>query len=367
MNKSSGFGQAGLRRRAWLLGVCGTCALGLGAALAAAPAGAGRGPAATASAPATRAVSPADKAAAVAEYDNAYALYEQQKYAAAQVENDKALQLDPTNTYAIMMRGVLQRYLAGGGAANTPTGIVAVGGKIPLLTAQQISLIRLAELGPADTRVVGRIDPKTLEDFWQNVVLKDDSADKSPGAKNQFINPANFTAQVRRIRDSRDMKYLEQITLTTDPATFVAYRNNVQTFVLQNCATAECHGGDKAPGGNFRLVNPATTVEQQYTNFYVLSMYGNADGKMVDRANPDKSLVVQYGLPWATAALKHPKVEARKLTGLTDPRIRTMMEWINSLGISRPNYGISYEVPGGAAVVTTSKPATAPAATGRGR
>jgi len=373
MNMSSGIGQVGLWRRAALLGIGGACALGIGAALAAAPAGAGRGPAG--SAPATRAAaaSPSDKAAAAAEFDKASALYQQKKYAEAQVENEKALQLDPTNTDALLLRGVLKTYLAGGGVtpATTQGGVMAVGGKIPLLTAQQISLVRLMELGAADNRVVGRIDPKVLDDFWQNVVLKDESADKSPAARSQFINPANISGQVRRIRDSRDMKYMEQITLNTDPATFVAYRSNVQTYVLQNCATADCHGGEKAPGGNFRLLNPATTVEQQYTDFYILSMYANADGKMVDRANPDKSLLIQYGLPWANAASRHPKVEARRLSGPTDGRIRTMLDWINSLGIARPNYGISYDVPGAAAAAPkpapASAPASAPAATGRGR
>jgi hypothetical protein len=229
-------------------------------------------------------------------------------------------------------------------------------------------MIRLLELGPADGRILGKIDPKVVEDFWQNVVMKDEGADKSKAAHDAFVNPNNFAGQVRRMREAHDMKYLQQITLNTDPVTFVAYRNNIQTFVQQNCATLECHGGERAPGGNFRLLNPATTVEQQYTNFYILSMYANGEGKMVDRVNSDKSLLIQYGLPWANAAVKHPKVEARKFAGVGDVRIRTILGWINALGMAQPEYGISYYVPGaefmkpatmaGAVPATTTGPAT---------
>jgi tetratricopeptide (TPR) repeat protein len=367
MNNSARFGNVRSRTRALSLAIYGICVLGFGIALAAVPAVAGGGAAASTSAPASRppVVSPADKAAAEAQFDKASALYQQKKYAEAQIENDKALQLDPTNVNAVLMQSTLKRYLAGGmpgSAATQGVAAIGVGGKIPVLTTQQVSLIRLMELGPND-RAIGRIDVKGLEDYWQNFALKDALGDKSKAAHDAFINPGNFVGQVARIRESREIKYMQMITLTSDPATFIFYHNNVQTFVLANCATADCHGGEKAPGGNFRLLNPATTTEQQYTNFYILSQYANQDGKMVDRDNPEKSLLMQYGLPWASASTKHPKVEARKLTGLNDTRLRSMNDWIRTLAFPKPNYGITYDVPGGAAPAPASAPAATTAAT----
>jgi tetratricopeptide (TPR) repeat protein len=317
-------------------------ALSFGIAFAAAPA--------TATRPASRpAISAADKAAAEAQYDKANALYQQGKYAEAQVENEKALKLDPANFNALLMRRVLEGKLSNltpAGGESQPAAVAAQG-KISLLTTQQVSMIRLMELGSADTRITGRIDPKVLEDFWQNVILKDDRQMATRAAHDAFINPANFPAQVRRIRESREVKYMEQITLNTDPAAFDVYRRNVQTFVLSNCATAECHS-ETGQGGNFRLVNPARSTEQQYTDFYILNQYANADGKMIDRATAEKSLLVQYSLPWANASAKHPKIDIRRLSGPRDSRLSPILDWINSLGFTKPDYHIDYPVPGAA-------------------
>ena len=130
--------------------------------------------------------------------------------------------------------------------------------------------------------------------------------------------------------------------------------------MLQNCATAECHASTSKQAGNFRLVNPASTPEQQYTNFYILAMYSNRDGKMIDRDNPEKSLLLQYSLPYANAGTKHPKIDVRRISGVNDPRLRAMNDWIKALAFPKPSYGIAYEV-AGAAPATTSAPATRPA------
>jgi hypothetical protein len=308
-------------------------------------------------------VTPADRAAADAQFDKAKALFDKNKFTEAQVENDKALKLDPTNINAVLLQASIKSRLAGGPVAPATTSAaatLAAPGKIPLLTSQQVTLVRLMELNPAvDGRLAGKNDPKMLEDFWQNVIVKDTTEVSSRAAHDAFINSANFTNQVWRIRQSRERKYMEQVSLTTDPATFIAYRNNVQTFVLQNCASAECHS-DRGQSGNFRLINPATSPEQQYTNFFILAQYANADGKMIDRVNPEKSLLLQYALPWANAAAKHPKVDVRKFSGLADSRIRTVMGWISTLAFPKPNYYIDYNVPG-ATTAPASKPATATA------
>lgn len=352
-------------RRMLVLALYGLCAAGIGATFAAAP---GRG-AATSTRPAT--VTPADKAAADAQFDKAKALFDQNQFAAAQVENDKALKLDPTNVNAGVLQQMIKTKLAGGGGpvlgTQTATTGGAAGGKIPVLTTQQVSRVRLMELNrDADTRLTGRIDPKVVEDFWQNVVLLDPQTSKTPAAHTAFVSPSNLTNQVFRIRELHDPKYMDQISLTSDPAEIIRYRQNVQIFVLQGCATAECHGGEKAPGGNFRLLNPANAPEQQYTNYYILAQYGNKDGEMIDRESPEKSLLLQYALPWASASVKHPKVDVKRFTGPTDPRGRAVADWIRSLPIPKPSYGIDYAVPHAAAAVmapaATSAPASAPAA-----
>jgi hypothetical protein len=312
------------------------------------------------------AVSQANKAAAEAQFDKANALYKQDKYAEAQVENDKALKLDPTNTNAQLMKRVLEAKVGAGSLGATSQGegtVAAAGERVPTLTPQQITVVKLMELGARDRAVSGRVEPKVLEDFWQNVVLKDPIADKTPAAKTAFMNPGNLAGQLQRIRETPSSKYKEQVTITSEPAAYLAYKNNVQTFVLTNCATGECHG-ERAPAaasGNFRLANPANAAAEAYTNFYILSQYANKDGQMVDRVNPEKSLLVQYAQPWAVAAVKHPKVDVKKVAGPNDARLRPIVEWIRGINFPKPVYGISYNVPGMELAATASAPASAPA------
>jgi hypothetical protein len=334
-------------------------AMGIGVALAAAP---GRGGAAT----------PAgvNKAGADAQVQKAKALYDQARaaedsnnngeaqrlYAQAQAENEKALALDPSNETALLLKKVIVAKMSAAPETGTTTKATGPAGRVPLLTAQQVSMIRLIELSPDDARITGRVDPKILEDFWQNVVKADTTNDTSKATHDRFVNPQNFPIQARRIRDDNEQKYMEGVTITSDPATIATFKTSVLTYTLQSCATSDCHGGDKA--GNFKLINPATSAEQVYTDYYILTMYSNADGAMIDRQNSNNSLLVQYGLPWANAKIKHPKVDVRKLTGPNDARLVKIQAWMQNLGLTRPNYHISYEVPG---VVPASAPASATA------
>jgi len=338
-------------------------AMGLGVAIAATP---GRGPA-TARGPATNAA--ANKAAAETEFNKAVVLFDQGRaaedankaadaqklYVQADAANEKALALDPSHTNALLLKNALAKKIAAVSEnATTQGGTAAGSGKMPILTAAQVSMIRLVELGPDDAKITGTIDRKTLDDYWTNVMKNETGVDTSQAAHDAFVAPQNFARQARRIQLTNEMKYMEKVTITSDPAVIKSFRtdSNAHNYVLQSCAAADCHGGDK--GGNFRLVNPATTNEQVYTNYYILQMYSNADGKMIDRANADKSLLVQYSLPWSAATIKHPKVDTKKLTGLNDPKLVKMVDWIHSLGLTRPNYRIAYEV-------HTAAPATPPA------
>jgi len=312
----------------------------------------GRGTPTTTSRPPV--VSDANKKAAQAQYSKAYDLYTAEKFADAQKENDKALTLDPTNSNALILQKILSGRLAGGSSSGTTSGTASTGGggsgaaKPGVLTSQQISLIRLLETPTIDASLKGKIDRKTLEDFWNEVRSKDAMVnDKSKAAMDAFINPANFAQQASTIRDDGQRKYLEKLTITSDPSPLAAFRstpNGINPYMLQNCATSECHGGDK--GGNFRLLNPASTVEQQYTNFYIMSMYANKDGKMIDRDNPDKSLFLQYSLPSSAAQFKHPKVETRKIPNTQDKRYTDFVDWVKTLILPKPNYDIKFDLPG---------------------
>ena len=338
-----------LRTRRRMIVAVAYALVGAGVAFGAAG-GAGAGAAGAGRAPtATRPTTAPAKEEAKAQYQKAKTLYDAGKYAEANVENEKALRLDPASVEANLLKRVLASYIDGSTPSVAATGAAPASGKPGLLNASQISLIRIAEMSRNEPNMKGKIERPVLQEFWDEVYTKDPLGDKSQRALNEFLNPANFAGQLRVFKDSNQQKFLERVSVTTDPAILAAFRTSAHPYLLTNCATSECHGGEK--GGNFRLVTSsggAATTEQIYTNFYIMSMYAGKDGKMFDRDSPEKSLIMQYSLPWSSAAIKHPKVDIRKIPNMQDNRYRGMYDWIRSLTIPRPNYGITFELPGAA-------------------
>ena len=221
--------------------------------------------------------------------------------------------------------------------------------KVKLLTTQQVTMVRLGELGQNDTQVRGHVTRKTLDAFWNQYVKLQPAVDLSQAAYNTFVNPNNFINQVNQIRDSKSPQFTDGLEITSDPADMIPYRTKVQSCVLENCATSLCHGGDKA--GSFRLIRPAggTTDQITYTNFYIMSQYVDKDGEQViNRDDPAKSLFLQYSLPKALASYSHPG-SAQTRAHFTDenaPEYLAMLTWVKGLSYPKPNYGITYEIPG---------------------
>ena len=143
----------------------------------------------------------------------------------------------------------------------------------------------------------------------------------------------------------------------------VPFKNVVHPFVLKNCATSACHGGDK--GGDFRLLVPTGGASDPliYTNFYIMSMYKGKDGgKMINRDDPDMSLYLQYALPKEVAKFSHPgSITVRRFGSPTDKQFQQMSDWVRSLTLPRPNYGIVYNGVGATTTPATPTTSTNPA------
>jgi tetratricopeptide (TPR) repeat protein len=305
-------------------------------------------------------------AAALDAFRKARALYSQGNYADADAANNRALQLDPTLNEAKLLHKVLREKVGNGNSASSTAAGESDGAspttgpaKVKALTMEQVSMIRLQELSAADTLIRGRVPRKALDAYWNTYVKNQTGADLSQGAYNKFVNSSNFMAQVRAIKDSNVQEFAESVEIASDPADMLAFRTAVEPYILQNCATSACHGGDKA--GNFHLLRPGGSSLDQviYTNFYIMSQYSTKDGgKVIDRDEPDLSLFLQYGLPKTVAHFAHPgKVEIKPHFGdKSAPEYQVMVNWVKSLAFPRPNYGVVYEIPG-----MTPAPETAPA------
>jgi hypothetical protein len=168
-----------------------------------------------------------------------------------------------------------------------------------------------------------------------------------------------------------------KVKVRTDPPVMRSFRvDGTHTFVLNYCGSVGCHGGPAA-GDLFLYRTEANVDRTVYTNFYTLNQYRNAAGRMIDRDQPRRSLLLQYALPKEVAATPHPNVPGWRPSFQTedDPRYASVINWIDSLFKPEPNYGIEYTSPtpnnktpskpgtpgaAGAAGATT-KPAAAPA------
>jgi len=161
--------------------------------------------------------------------------------------------------------------------------------------------------------------------------------------------------------DAAHAKYADQIRIVDDPAVFREFRRVVLPEVMKGCATPACHGGSVSKG--FRLVNePRHATQALYTNFFILQWATGKDGRpVIDRKEPEGSLLLQYLLPAGEAQVSHPPAQVPIkpiVRGRNDRTYRAILDWIRSLRPfrdGRSDYGIRY---GGAEPPAASRPAT---------
>jgi hypothetical protein len=227
------------------------------------------------------------------------------------------------------------------GQAPSQTG---VGSPLPrLLTDREIQKIRRAELflddrEKARVRIEGR---GTDRDFFDAMRTRSDFRYE----KREFFRlPVQEKAAVM-LKFGRD-QWADKITVVTDPVRMKVFRREISPLIAANCATAECHGG--AGGNKFQIYGdrrPSTNVA--YTNFLVLHEYKVGLEEVINRITPEKSLLLTYSLPPDPAApkLNHP-------APITPPYVRTddrdyikLLNWVKSLDLDRPDYGIDISKP----------------------
>ncbi len=210
-----------------------------------------------------------------------------------------------------------------------------------LLTKEQINLIRVYEADvDAQPRVTLR--PDTIEKLFETYasddrLVKDQRAfRKMPGYEQLGVL---FQLQARELYG--------EVVIQQDSPGIRGFRSRLhQRYVLNYCATTGCHG-DKSPGGLFLFRVQPNRDETVYTNFYILNRIQNSQGAVIDRDNPSRSLLLQYGLKRDAAATPHPDVPGwrSQFVNEQDVRFEQYVEVINQLWKPAPEYGISYRPP----------------------
>ena len=215
-----------------------------------------------------------------------------------------------------------------------------------LLTKEQINLLKIYEIdleGEPNVNVPRATVDKLLEQYAEF-----DEIPKGVSAQNQFRRlpgwrklQAMFQVQARPL--------YPEVTARQNPPAMMVFRSQVhQKYVVGFCGSLRCHGRSGG-AGNLQILNDLRNKwEFVYTNFYILQLFDNDVGRMIDRDQPEQSLLVQYGLAPQAAIKRHPEVQGwrREFRSDEDRRFRKIVDWIGQLWKPAPQYGIDYVPPG---------------------
>ncbi len=291
-------------------------------------------------------------------------LRDRERYALALVEAEGVLGVDPGSAGArdlvrwlraqlvlenrTRLRGTTDR---GSPETGRPEPEREQSESFPRLTDAQINLIRVYEVDLTNPpkMLVSRDTVDRLIDGYREhpLIPKDEQGKRALYA----ARPARILDIMFRVQ-ARDL--YGEIRVLEDPEVFRTFRERIHGRWLVNaCASSGCHGGQEA--GRLMLAsdrkNHASTV---YTNFFILDRYRLADGQpLINYEQPERSPLLQAGLPEGVALWKHPEVpETRGRRGwrpifrsMNDDRFEEAVAWINSLYTPRPEYPIKFEPP----------------------
>ena len=154
--------------------------------------------------------------------------------------------------------------------------------------------------------------------------------------------------QLQAIKRTTGTKYQKDIEIRTDPQIIRQFRKQVLPVATRSCGTVQCHGGE---AGDFKLRSGKRgNTSFVYTNFYLLDTYGSGNSRLIDRAKPQESLLLVYGLRTGLAAgldqrqerADHPvPIDKLPFKSPSDRRYQQVLRWIDSLDPTSPDYGIS--------------------------
>ncbi len=289
-------------------------------------------------------------------------LQRRRMYTEALREIEHVLSVNPTEGEALRMHKVLQE-LVRLQKANEGRGAVVPAedqgdqwkreiprrpktAEFPLLREDQINLMKVYEV---DTKAAPRlVIARPVIDRLLNEYADSPLIPSTREGREAFYRKR--PAEVLEVMFSvRARNLYEHVQVLDQPRSMRLFRDNVHAaWLINTCATTRCHGGSGS--GRLRLTNHRPNSDEAlYTNFLILERFVTKDGKrLINYAEPEKSVLLQMGLPRDDALYPHPLVEGWRpaFRSREARRFRDGVEWIRSMYRPRPEYPILYTPPG---------------------
>lgn len=249
---------------------------------------------------------------------------------------------DKDHAPAKLLRELAKRELdAAGGGDDAPPGQKGRQSQRELgriLTDEEIQSIRRHELyRDHSERVSVKFNNDVLRRFFAEM---EGTADFDYSRKEFF--KLRHAKKAQLIMDYAPDTFGKDLEIRSDPARMGTFRRQVLPFVIDNCATAACHGTKGK--AEWRIYNDKIqSTPLVYTNYLLLHNLDVGNERLINRDLPDRSLLLQFGLPPAAGEIQHPVEIQPAFGGKNDRRYRQVSDWLESLNPQAPDYGITLE------------------------
>ncbi len=234
----------------------------------------------------------------------------------------------------------------------------------PPLSDEDIQRLKLLELkldGPPEPLKVRFLRKGKQRELPLEVLDELRTRDKYDPVWEQILTRGTPAEKLQLIVRETGATHAARIVIESDPQVFETYRRRVLPLVVKSCGRSGCHAGQGAR--DFRLpLGSATGETYTYTTFVLLHEMQTPAGPLLNRAEPEASVLLHYLLPREGNRRPHPAVPrgpAFKPAVQRDDRHYTaIVDWLNDLLVPQPSYGLHYENPYAG---RRASPTTAPA------
>jgi len=214
-----------------------------------------------------------------------------------------------------------------------------------LVSAADVNIIRIYELdfeNPPRVAIAPDTIRRLIESYASHSAIPADADGRAALFRKEPIQILRLMFEVR----ARDL--YPEVEVLSEPYSMNLFRQRVHnTWLINNCATSNCHGGVNADRLFLHRKN-YLDERVRYTNFLILDRLElDPEHPLINYDEPIQSRIIQFALPATEARDPHPEVPGwRPVFNRGNRRmLEEAVEWIRSMYVPRPQYPVTYEPP----------------------